>query len=270
MFKNLKVIISIVLISIAIGITIWCFILKKQYQAERLNQEDFLFRERVVVEKLQERLTRAKKEIGGLSKSIANLMQKSVSLESEVFSHRRELDLAKNKLAQLGNHNISVSNKIEQADANINNIKNRIEYFTKEAVKVEERLTLLLKTKDALAQQLEQYAKVPSRPVMPARYEHDIYQDSYRPMQKEELREADFLTGEVLTVNREFAFIVINLGKSSGIEEGMVLTVLRDNRNLARVKVETVREYISVAYFIDKETIPLIKTGDRVRAIHGD
>jgi prefoldin subunit 5 len=269
MVKNLKTVISFIFIIIAISIAIWCFMLKKSYQVERIGLEDSLFSERVIVERAQERLMRTRNEIDGLNKSIDNLMQKAALLESEVLTHRQDLVSTKNKLNQFAKHNLSVKHQIEQASADINNIQNRIEYFTKETVKVDERLTLLLKTKDALTQQLEQYVKAPPQPVMAARREQDIYQDSYRPMHDEELHKTGLLSGEVLTVNREFAFLVVNLGKTSGIKEGMVLTVLRDNKNLAKVKVETVREYISVASFLDNENMLLIKTGDSVLLMHG-
>ena len=269
MIKYLKIFISFALISITIGITIWCFLLKSSYQAERLVWEDSLFQERVVVEKAQERLSRIKNEIDGLNKSTDNLVQRAASLESEAFSHKQELDIAKSQLTRLNNHNLSVRKQIEQANANIINIQSRLEYFTKETLKVDERLELLLKTKDALIQQLEQYIKTPAQPTAAGRSTQDQYQDIYSTMQEEEFYEGDFLAGEVLTVNREFAFLVVNLGQSSGIKEGMILTIQRDNRNLAQAKVETVRDYISVALFIDAEDVPVVKTGDKVIAASG-
>jgi hypothetical protein len=261
MIRYLKIFISFALISIAIGITIWCFLLKSSYQVERLVREDSLFQERVVVEKAQERLSRIKNEIDGLSKSIDNLVQRAASLESEAFSHKQELDIAKSQLIRLNNHNLSVRHQIEQANANIINIQSRLEYFTKETLKVDERLELLLKTKDALIRQLEQYIKTPAQPTAAVRSTQD--QDIYSTMQEEEFYEGDFLAGEVLTVNREFAFLVVNLGQSSGIKEGMILTIQRDNRNLAQAKVETVRERISAAALIDKENLSQIRAGDK-------
>jgi hypothetical protein len=263
MVKYLKIFISFALISIAIGAAMWCFLLKSSYQAERLIREDSLFQERVVVEKAQERLSRIKNEIDGLNKSIDNLAQKAALLEAEAFSHKQKLDIAKNQLIQLNNRNLSVKNQIEQANADIINIQSRLEYFTKETLQVDERLELLLKTKDALIQQLEQYIKTPAQPAAAGLSTPAQYQDIYTAMQEEEFYEGDFIAGEVLTVNREFAFLVVNLGQSSGIKEGMILTIQRDNKNLAKAKVETVRQRISAAALIDKENLSQIRAGDK-------
>jgi hypothetical protein len=264
MLKNLKEIIIFVLVIIALGIAAWCFLLKKSNLEERLVQEDFLFREKVVVKKSQEKLSRTQDEIRGLSKVIEGMIQRAASLESDLLASRQELELAKKQLQDIESSNSLIMREIAQADANINNLKNRIAYMAKEALKVDERLSLLLKTRDALAEQLKEYAQKSSGAIVSARRESALQKDGFQPDQQEILDESDFVTGEVLTVNREFAFLVVNLGKSNGITEGMRLNIRRDNRNLAHVKVETVREHISAAALIDKENLSQIRAGDTV------
>jgi hypothetical protein len=273
MVKNLKEIIIFILIVIALGAAVWCFFLKKANTQERLLHEDMLFKEEVLKKKGQEKLSRAQDEIEGLQKSIDNLMAKSASLESELFSNRQELELAKKNLTSLKNNNISARQQIEQANLNIDNLKKRIAYLVKEALGADERLMLLMKTKDALDEQVRQYEQAASAQV-PAVTQREYvqeqygYEDTADIVSKETiLTEPSFKQGEVLTVNREFAFLVINLGKSDGIAEGMRLKIMRDGRNLANVKVETVREHISAAALVDKENLSQIRAGDKAVVI---
>ena len=263
MIKNLKEIIIFFLVIAALGSAAWCFLLRKANVQERLLYEDTLFKEKVLKEKAQEKSARVQDEIEGLQKSIDNLMAKSVSLESELLSSRQELELAKRKLTKLRNQNTSARRETEKANLSIINLKNKVAHLVKEALNADDRLMLLMKTKDALSQQLEQYEQKISQQAPPERQERYLYEDIPDTVTETVLYEPSFAHGEVLTVNREFAFLVINLGRSHGMEEGMVLSIKRDDRNLAQARVETVREHISAAALVDKENLSQIRAGDK-------
>ncbi len=55
------------------------------------------------------------------------------------------------------------------------------------------------------------------------------------------------LTGRVLVVNREFAFVVVDVGASEEVEVGDLLGIYRHEQLLARAQVEEVHETVSVA-----------------------
>lgn len=55
------------------------------------------------------------------------------------------------------------------------------------------------------------------------------------------------LTGKVLVVNREFRFVVIDLGKKDRVKIGDEFIVFEDSEELARVKVEKVYQTMSTA-----------------------
>ena len=71
------------------------------------------------------------------------------------------------------------------------------------------------------------------------------------------------LEGEVLDVNTEYNFVVINLGREAGISEGMFFQVFRDDELLGKVEVIQLREEISACDIIEVD-MPF-KTGDIVR-----
>jgi chromosome segregation ATPase len=265
MIKNLKEIIIFSVIIIVLVLAAWCFLLKRAAVVERLFHEDMLFQENVLKEKAQQRLSRLQGEIDGLQKSIDNLTAKSDLLESELLSVRQELESAKRNLTRLKNQNVSAMRKTAQADADIANLKNKIAHLVKESLDADDRLTLLLETRNALSLQVEQYReRMPKRSPIITQEERPYYEEDTGIVTETVLDEPLFASGEVLTVNREFAFLVISLGKTNGIEEGMLLNIRRDNTNLAQARVETVREHISAAALIDKENLTHIRSGDNV------
>lgn len=73
------------------------------------------------------------------------------------------------------------------------------------------------------------------------------------------------LKGKVLVVNREFEFIVVNLGSKDNLEMGAVLAVYRENNLIGRAKVEKVYENMSAATILHELRWDEISEGDIVK-----
>ena len=73
------------------------------------------------------------------------------------------------------------------------------------------------------------------------------------------------LSGKVIVVNKEYNFVVIDLGRKSGINTGDIFTVLRDNKKLGEVKVEKVHEAMSAANMVSANMKDNVKEGDQVQ-----
>lgn len=272
MYKNIKDIIILLFVILALVASAWCFLLKKITVDERLLTEDSLFNETIIKKKLEEKLSRAEKERESLQGNVDNLMQKAQALEKELVGHKRGIDSFKRQLSRINNDNIIIELEITQSNSSINNLNNRIDYIVRDTLKVSEKLTLLTKTRDALEARLSQYAW--EEPIDTIQHESSydgsepITQQFATPMTQQSAastgEESATFSGEVLTINREFAFIVISLGKRDGVTEGMIFNIRRDNRNIGQIRVETVRENISAAALIDKDALSEIRAGDAV------
>ncbi|MEA3328407.1 MAG: hypothetical protein U9Q08_01510 [Candidatus Omnitrophota bacterium] len=59
--------------------------------------------------------------------------------------------------------------------------------------------------------------------------------------------EANFPQGRVLTVNKEYEFVVIDLGQKDGVEAGMPMTVYRSGREIGKLEILEVHSRISAA-----------------------
>ncbi len=73
--------------------------------------------------------------------------------------------------------------------------------------------------------------------------------------------------GQVVVVNREYDFIVMNLGKNHGLSVGQEFQVVRDNQILGRVKVEKVYDELSAAAILPESQKDSIQEGDTVKAL---
>jgi DNA repair exonuclease SbcCD ATPase subunit len=70
--------------------------------------------------------------------------------------------------------------------------------------------------------------------------------------------------GKVLVVNKEYNFVVIDLGSKNGVSLGQVFSIYHENNNIGDVKVEKLHDSMSAAGFISEDTKAKVKEGDRV------
>ncbi len=72
------------------------------------------------------------------------------------------------------------------------------------------------------------------------------------------------LEGKVLVVNKDYNFVVINLGNKDRIAIGNVFSVYHNNKNVGDVKIEKVNDSMSTAGFLTMDLKDKIFEGDRV------
>jgi len=72
------------------------------------------------------------------------------------------------------------------------------------------------------------------------------------------------LEGKVLVVNKDYNFVVINLGSKDGIGIGNIFSVYQDNKYLGDVKVEKVHDSMAAADFASVDMKDKVNEGDKV------
>jgi len=73
--------------------------------------------------------------------------------------------------------------------------------------------------------------------------------------------------GQVIVVNREYDFIVMNLGKRQGLALGQEFQIIRGQEVLGRVKVEKIYDELSAAAILQGSNEDAIREGDLVKAL---
>lgn len=70
---------------------------------------------------------------------------------------------------------------------------------------------------------------------------------------------------QVLTVNKKFNFVVVNLGQRDGVKIGDELAIYRDENVIGRVQVEKLYDNFSAATILEEASNDEIQTSDVVR-----
>lgn len=74
-------------------------------------------------------------------------------------------------------------------------------------------------------------------------------------------------SGQIVVVNREYDFIVMNLGRNHGLSIGQEFQVVRGDDVLGRVKVEKIYDELSAAAILPDSKKDSFREGDAVRAL---
>ncbi|MFH1867559.1 MAG: hypothetical protein ABH843_01185 [Candidatus Omnitrophota bacterium] len=264
MFKDIKDIFLVLLIILSIVTALLLFSFRAAAKGTRLTAEDHLLKSRISKDNAIEALSREKQDRDGIKSNLNRLKQEASSLSAELAKRKDKANSIKARLSKAEKDTNDASKEIEHTVLNIEEIRRRVANVVKDTLNLREDFILLQKTKGALEERLERYAsrKKPESSVM------DVEKEPKPEMRQIETIDPvseDVLYGEVLTVNREFDFIVISLGKNDGIAEGMVFDVMRDNEILGQVEIETVRTNISAASLINKENISIMRAGDKIQ-----
>lgn len=86
-------------------------------------------------------------------------------------------------------------------------------------------------------------------------------------LEKIVVKAAPMLGGKILTVDKEHAFIVVNLGRANNLRLGTILSVYRNDEFIGRVQVEKVEEQVSAAAILLEWQDIEFKENDQVREI---
>ena len=73
--------------------------------------------------------------------------------------------------------------------------------------------------------------------------------------------------GQVVVVNRDYDFVVMNLGRNQGVEIGQEYQITRGQDVLGRVKVEKVYDELAAATILPESKKDTIREGDALNAI---
>ncbi|MDP1853470.1 MAG: hypothetical protein Q8L26_04645 [Candidatus Omnitrophota bacterium] len=209
-------------------------------EAEKANFEKTLERYKSELAEAGIKLEQSEKKIKELNLSLDVEKNKS---EQAVISLNKELEDAKNAKADL-------EKKISQNQDEINSLKAQLEEIKKE------KDTLEKKTKETSLKTDVQLGKI-----IVGAEGADAKGDTSGLNAAATAKPSE---GKVLVVNKEYAFVVINLGLRDGISVGDTLSVYQKDKYIGDVLVERVDEAMSSANFTDASLKDIIKENDRV------
>ena len=247
--KNINMVFLAVCALLAIT-TLFLFVAKNNLATknkELQDQLDTAVSAKATVEKQLSETTAVKAE---LEKKIDDMKKEAEAFAAQIEQEKR---LKETALAQ-----------VEQQTQELNNAKRSLEAAQQEKASIKEQYK---KDIDSMAAQLQE-AKTAKESL-----EKKLKQTRARKGIKLEKIVVKPETGElvsegqVLVVNKEFDFVVINLGENDGLKVGSKLQIVKDDQPIGTVEVEKIYGNMSAATIMPDAKKDLIKEGCSVRPI---
>lgn len=93
-----------------------------------------------------------------------------------------------------------------------------------------------------------------------------VKQEEKYQMQRAQKLTLNGLTATVIAANKEWGFVMVNAGRQHGVAPDASLLVKRGNTRIARLRIVTLEESVTVADVVDESIVPGIEVhpGDKV------
>ncbi len=203
-----------------------------------------------VAESLSENFSRVKREKEALQSELSRVTQEKIELEQEMDQVRDRVQEINQKRDELATQVKEINQVLETRLREINQIRETYEKTideTRQIVRVERDVV-----------ELPPIVVKGSSPPPESTPETSTLAVSKEPV----IGEAK--NGKIVVVNRQHNFVVIDLGRDSGIEEGMRFHVFRDGQELGLLKVTEVRQKISACDVVKQIPPHQLAEGDLV------
>ncbi len=232
-------------------------------------------------------------ERDALQVQIASLETEKSKIEQELGEAKSELDQSKQQFTKVQQEQQSLSTNLEQRQGELSKLTQAMDSMMKELSqarsdreKLNTQLSKLSTERDTLQQQLDEtkkaqrtleaklseFSRVPTvqlEKVMVSTSEQE------RPPMPIPIQPIGAVTsaihtgsnGQVLVINRDYDFVVVDMGKNQGLSVGQQFKVVRGDEVIGTVKVEKVYDDLSAAAILSDTKADLIREGDQVRSL---
>lgn len=205
--------------------------------------------------KAEEDLAHAKKDLTQSQQDLAKAVEAQQSLSKQVEDREQEIARLNKDLDQAKTQQKQASDQVAEMQADRDRVK--------------QQLAELEKTKGDLEAKIAQMSERPT-----VELDKVVVGDSQTIPSGTVLAPgvssagaSSSSNGQVVVVNREYDFIVMNLGKNHGLSIGQEFKIVRGSEVLGKVKVEKVYDELSAAAILPESKKESIKEGDAVVAL---
>ena len=233
---------------------------------------------------VQRNLQLAESENGDLKTRIENVQQTKARLEADLALAQRSLVESKDELANSLKAQETLTRSIEDREREIARLTKDLDQAKDESSQVSNQIGALQSERDEAKRQLAELeqAKNDLEAKLMAMDQPTVELDKVlvnsgaseaasggamvMPVSTTSPAGATS-DGQVVVINREYDFVVVNLGKNHGVAVGQEFQIARGNEVLGRVKVEKVYDELSAAAILPDSKKSSIREGDAVRAL---
>lgn len=252
-----------VLTALAVGMAGVAIVLQMQERDKRLAKE--------------QELTLVLAERETLKSQLAEVQDSKRRTEEEISKLRQELSDSQEEIAKVTRAQEELSRSVEDRQKELDRIAKDLDQTRQERQKLLSQLDDLSSERDGLKVQLADLerakgdleTKVMELAGSPTVELEKVMVSGQAPasaaMAPVPVGAAS--AGQIVVVNREYDFIVMNLGRNQGLNVGQEFQVSRDSQVLGTVKVEKVYDELSAAAILPNSKKDSIREGDQVQAL---
>ena len=202
---------------------------------------------------LEEQLSSAQEETKRLASKLTEVSQ---SMQSQVDERDKKIDGLAKDLEQIQTDREQLTKQLTSVQGQAKKLESQLAQLKKD------RSTLETKLNEMKEQSAVELEKVVVKPEAPS-----VSSGNVPVPQVESTPAGQVITGRVLVVNREYDFVVMNVGKANGVQVGDEFEILRDSKSVGHVKVEKIYEALSAAALQSGTDKQNLREGDTVRSV---
>lgn len=260
--KSIPIVTLIILIVVSLSLAggVFCLLQKERLKNTTLQEElgDTKIKQRIAETKLAE----AKNIISTLELKLQETQEQLNMLTGDL---EQEKNLKQEALTQIEQLKVD----LEQQKEVKSNLEKELNQTQKDMEKTQVKVNELESKKADLVKKMEvlekrsrgqrdvQLGKIVVGP------EGDILEEASVDIQREE-KAPSVLEGIIVVINKDYNFVVINLGSREGVKVGHIFSVYHDDKYVCDVTVEKIHDSMSAAGLESAEVKNKVSEGDKV------
>ncbi len=182
---------------------------------------------------------------------LTKTVEKKNIVENKLAKTIKAKQIVQEELANEKERSLALEKEVEEKGYQIRLALEKLEKEITKRHETEAQLVIAMKEKRALEAKVRQSAKKPK-----------IFE-----LEKIVIKPTPTLTGKVLVVNNEYAFVIIDLGKGNNLNLGDILSIYRGDKFIGRVQIEDIEEDISAATILPEWQDRKFKEDDEIRML---
>jgi predicted RNase H-like nuclease (RuvC/YqgF family) len=195
----------------------------------------------------------AENKLADLEKEASLMLAKLNDSDSQIMALTNDLDNEKKARIQAADELQSTRTELESSIAIKKDLEAKFNQAQKELKQLQDKLQALENIKAQLESKIKDLGA-----------SAEVKLDNIVVSGSKQVEATQGLAGQILVINRDYNFIVVNLGYNEGIAIGDIFSIYKENRLLAEATVEEVRPTISVATISNPAIKNQLKEGDKV------
>lgn len=233
----------LILIILLVGLTMTSLFFLKKENVARTTAEKRLQQTEQMLDNLEAKLNDSNKLVLQLNEKI-----KDSQLKADDLTNQLNLAMADAKTAR--EERDSLISELENLKGSENEFAERLNNAQRELEEVKSQLKVASDEKAALENKIK-----------------ELQASAAVPLDKIVVSHPETTEGNILVINKEHDFVIVNFGQKDNISVGQPLYIYQNDRLLGEAKVEKIQETMSVASFLDPKIISAIKEGDKVSLV---